>query len=959
MRFVNGLVIFAVALLSGSACSDSETPVSPGTPAVGVDAGTTDVAGANPVAPPGHDGQNSAGDGTTNAADGAGGQAPEVTDGEDTAVGTDGAVSDGEGSDTQSLLEVVDPPEPDVEETTPGEFVIFSAPETGISVTGSMYVGLAAADGQEHLVSELSVRVGDLIIFEDTKLPTDFLLDTRQYPPGALTLRVDAREGTVSGFDEVTAYPANSPFELLEVTPQARVVSNGGVAVVIVGTDQAGVTVSADFSRLDSGWTPGSEQVLAFGNGRYLITYPISADNTEPDGHRKVPVTIAMGGHELVYEQLHFQLNNGEAMPLRIEGALYVQERFPDPSPGWVGAPPSLAQENAMIVTGGSTKVTATFANPSRISGLIIGTAEAGNFYQIPLDGSNGIEPFTVLMRSYLPAEEPPTDLSLRVALRDVIGNVSPASEVSYSVTAVGSGDIQVSVAWDTPTDLDLHVVEPTGCELYYGNRNCSSGGELDLDSNPACSIDGINVENTFWPTGQAPGGEYTVMVDFYSDCCSCGALYTVTLTYCGKTEVIQGQFAPNTDDHGSQGDGVTVATFSNEQCLRLVRGNLRYEDQTFDQRGFQASTWKPLRHAVVELRDLATGAVIGTTTSDRDGFYEMGYAADAGGVLLVVVRSVTDADNGLRDIEVMNHPKFQLVYEAGSTPLMDNGEEVLLQDIDVTRDMGAGAFNIFDVLVSGYDLIRRMTGKDLGDLRAYWATGADTTDTLYCSKYFYDQGVCSELAGLSVQGKDTDRDEYDDMVILKEFFKFALEKVSQDDNPGGASNGIRDDSRRAWSEGVSTFFSCDVTGTEHFVNSRPHGVYLVRDIEQNTLSFGYETSDGSLLGRLSEYLVSAVLWDIGDNDPNESNDALAGGRPGIYDVIFNYFGTLWFVDRALAGIELVDFLDGWFCRGWGQPNAVGTILEHHSFPYDWAGPVSCVPSEEDGDEGPDPDPDP
>ena len=52
-------------------------------------------------------------------------------------------------------------------------------------------------------------------------------------------------------------------------------------------------------------------------------------------------------------------------------------------------------------------------------------------------------------------------------------------------VFAVGSsGDVQVSVSWDAPSDVDLHVVEPSGEDIYYGHPASATGGQLDVDSN-------------------------------------------------------------------------------------------------------------------------------------------------------------------------------------------------------------------------------------------------------------------------------------------------------------------------------------------------------------------------------------------------------------------------------------------------------------------------------------------
>eukprot|EP01106_Pelomyxa_sp_JSP_P013714 TRINITY_DN418_c0_g1_i7.p1 TRINITY_DN418_c0_g1~~TRINITY_DN418_c0_g1_i7.p1 ORF type:complete len:361 (-),score=125.05 TRINITY_DN418_c0_g1_i7:131-1132(-) len=43
--------------------------------------------------------------------------------------------------------------------------------------------------------------------------------------------------------------------------------------------------------------------------------------------------------------------------------------------------------------------------------------------------------------------------------------------------------DLRISMAWDTDeTDIDLHVIEPTREECYYGNRNTALGGTLSRD---------------------------------------------------------------------------------------------------------------------------------------------------------------------------------------------------------------------------------------------------------------------------------------------------------------------------------------------------------------------------------------------------------------------------------------------------------------------------------------------
>jgi hypothetical protein len=84
----------------------------------------------------------------------------------------------------------------------------------------------------------------------------------------------------------------------------------------------------------------------------------------------------------------------------------------------------------------------------------------------------------------------------------------------------LGTGDVQVTLRWDTSADLDLHVLDPWGETIYHGNRESESGGDLDVDANRNCGTQSYNpVENIYWPTGGAPTGIYSVSVVDYRDC--------------------------------------------------------------------------------------------------------------------------------------------------------------------------------------------------------------------------------------------------------------------------------------------------------------------------------------------------------------------------------------------------------------------------------------------------------
>jgi len=82
------------------------------------------------------------------------------------------------------------------------------------------------------------------------------------------------------------------------------------------------------------------------------------------------------------------------------------------------------------------------------------------------------------------------------------------------------SGDVQVSLMWNNINDLDLHVLCPSGEEIYYFHPRSHCGGLLDVDMNVFGRRPWSNkpVENIFWPTGGSPSGSFAVAVDHYSN---------------------------------------------------------------------------------------------------------------------------------------------------------------------------------------------------------------------------------------------------------------------------------------------------------------------------------------------------------------------------------------------------------------------------------------------------------
>jgi uncharacterized protein YfaP (DUF2135 family) len=127
----------------------------------------------------------------------------------------------------------------------------------------------------------------------------------------------------------------------------------------------------------------------------------------------------------------------------------------------------------------------------------------------------------------------------LGIAAYFLRGYYLPANE-----PVLHSGDVQATLRWEGKNDLDLHVVSPSGEEVYFAVPSSSDGGALDVDSNAGCvgNMSQRPVENIYWETNAAPRGEYLVSVVYYAFCeLPADTSFSVILKIDGKTQTING----------------------------------------------------------------------------------------------------------------------------------------------------------------------------------------------------------------------------------------------------------------------------------------------------------------------------------------------------------------------------------------------------------------------------------
>jgi hypothetical protein len=100
--------------------------------------------------------------------------------------------------------------------------------------------------------------------------------------------------------------------------------------------------------------------------------------------------------------------------------------------------------------------------------------------------------------------------------------NGSVADSFKEKVKAAGGnveGFMRCSLHWFNYDDLDVHVMEPSGREIYYGNRRSgNTGGELDVDMNAGSGKTRDAIENIVWTDrSRLVPGRYTVWVNQFN----------------------------------------------------------------------------------------------------------------------------------------------------------------------------------------------------------------------------------------------------------------------------------------------------------------------------------------------------------------------------------------------------------------------------------------------------------
>lgn len=147
-----------------------------------------------------------------------------------------------------------------------------------------------------------------------------------------------------------------------------------------------------------------------------------------------------------------------------------------------------------------------------------------------------GIDPY----EDFTDFPHPETPYSGSLETRSVL-----PSEIG--IQTIGVGRVTVTLGWNSTADLDLHVTDPYGEEIYWLNPFSSSGGVLDYDD--WCDDHGPDgqpggPENIYWR--DPPSGTYIVEIEYYDQCHYEGPTqWWVRILIDGQAQYFNGSISP------------------------------------------------------------------------------------------------------------------------------------------------------------------------------------------------------------------------------------------------------------------------------------------------------------------------------------------------------------------------------------------------------------------------------
>jgi hypothetical protein len=745
---------------------------------------------------------------------------------------------------------------------------------------------------------------------------------------------------------EVDVSIDNPSHRLLSLDGQQTPVSNGQMLSLELEYSLPGLSLAADLSALDSRFSPGAARFEELGAGRYRLTYLVSRDNLAADGGHRVAIASTDADGRTNLDYLPLELRKLPRLPFTVREGTFIDAPRPElgdttakaAGPG-APAPSITSLQGASVLPVGAElplEITVAQASGNPVERLLVSAQGFSGFFVVPAQaGSSQI----TLGLPALAAGQPDVPLSLSVAAVGANGSSSGWVSRSIQPLPLPLSGVMVTLFWDSAADMDL-TMHTMGGAIDFGTRS-ADGGTLNLDANSQCEGSIVSTENISWAPAEVRQGPYEVYVNEHDACGAASTNWTVIAQFCGRVEVRSGTVNGSNVMPGA--DGPLVLPF-NVDCTQRITGRIEYQTISGSTNFFTPAPFVPVRAVPAS----GTGAALATTFSDAAGNYALVFPnPQQRPVAIEVETSWVDPYTGELRIEVTPE-RSDTVHElrAPETVAASEANRVLNWRVDAAH--GAGALSTLNTLRRGYSwaLAHLPSGRALGGLRARW-------DAKPSADFFTNYR--SDTHEVWISSKPEALDDFDASVIAHEFMHFVIGTLSFD-SPGGGHM-FKSNPQLALAEGAATAFGQAALGSSEYINLGRF--WSLEDLEtplaqraafppglKLPATFGtpepvaqerFGTSDGTLNGLVSEWLVAMIFWDMmdGAGGAAEPHDLFADRTLGLSYSLLSHLAANPPPDRGAPGRDLVDALDG-FQQYYGASVKTGVerLTQERGFPY-------------------------
>jgi len=235
-----------------------------------------------------------------------------------------------------------------------------------------------------------------------------------------------------------------------------------------------------------------------------------------------------------------------------LQGATYYSGNLPTGTTGAI----DVTINSESIVSGGATTLTVISDRP--LTEIYLQFSDASAYYKINIlssyltSSSGGLYTYKVPLQfsqNLVSGSGNTQDITMYFS-GSTGSTVSPRVTKSVQAIKVGSGALQITLSWDKPVDLDLHVETPNGALIFWDEPEIGNG---ELDHDDYCKAGN---ENVFF-NEPLVDGTYTVYVHWYpnDDCYTISGTieYIVSATINGSPFIFSpyqtGQFSSGSEN--------------------------------------------------------------------------------------------------------------------------------------------------------------------------------------------------------------------------------------------------------------------------------------------------------------------------------------------------------------------------------------------------------------------------